>query len=185
MRGRVRKRGNTWAIVFTEGYEEVFEDGKKKRRRRQKWQGGFRTRTEAQNHLTETLGAINKRSYVTPSKLMLIDYLEGEWLPALEASGELAPLTITTYKTIVKTRIKAKPWLAGLPLQQVTSGHVKRLLGELKKDGLSEPSCNMTRARSAAPSPTRSRIGNWRPTRLRSASAGAGERALARARGRA
>jgi integrase len=139
VRGHVRKRGNTWAIVYDEGHDE---NGK----RVQRWRGGFATQKEAQAFLTETLGGLGKGTYVTPSKLTLIDYLEGEWLPAIEAAGELAPLTVTTYKTIVKTRIKAKPWLASLPLQQVSSGHVKRLLGELKKDGLSESSCNMARA---------------------------------------
>jgi len=139
MRGHVRRRGNKWSVVYDEGHDE---NG----RRKQRWVGGFRTQKEAQDFLTDTLGELGKGTYVQPSKVTLIDYLEGEWLPAIEASGELAPLTVATYKTIVKTRIKAKPWLAGLPLQQVGSGHVKRLLGELKKDGLSESSCNMARA---------------------------------------
>jgi hypothetical protein len=51
MRGRVRKRGSRWAVVYDEGRDE---DGK----RRQRWHGGFATRKEAQAFLTSTLGAI-------------------------------------------------------------------------------------------------------------------------------
>jgi Arm DNA-binding domain len=36
MRGRVRKRGSRWAVVYDEGRDE---DGK----RRQRWHGGFAT----------------------------------------------------------------------------------------------------------------------------------------------
>jgi integrase len=139
MRGHVRKRGNTWCVVYDEGRGE---NG----RRVQRWVGGFKTQKEAQGFLTETLGAIGKQTYVPPSPVTLGDYLTKEWLPALEASDDVRPLTQTTYASVVRTRIKVPPWLWNLPLQAVQPAHVKRLLGELVQEGRSESTRKLTRA---------------------------------------
>jgi hypothetical protein len=139
MRGHVRKRGNTWAVIYDEGRDE---NGK----RRQRWRGGFATKKEASAFLTDVLSKLGDSSYVAPSKVTLGDYLTAEWLPALEASNELRPLTRTQYRSVVRTRIKPRSWLASLRLQAITPAHVKRLLGELKEEGLSDATGQLTRA---------------------------------------
>jgi hypothetical protein len=74
MRGHIRRRRQKWAVVVEIGKAE---DG----RRRQKWYSGFATRREAQAHLTEVLGQLDKGVYVAPTKQTVAEYLL-EWLQA-------------------------------------------------------------------------------------------------------
>jgi hypothetical protein len=134
MRGHVRKRGNTWTVIYDEGHDE---DGK----RVQKWKGGFPTRKAAQAFLTETLSHLNDGSYVQPSKTLLGDYL-AEWLEGL--GDELAPLTRSTYSTVVRTHVCSRPWLARKSLQAVTGADIRRL--ESEQQGSSAATRTLTRA---------------------------------------
>ena len=84
MRGHVHKRGDTWTVVYDEGHDE---NG----RRRQRCKGGFHTRREAQRFLTDVLARLGDGCYAQPSKLTLAEFLNGEWLPAIE--GTVRPLT--------------------------------------------------------------------------------------------
>jgi Arm domain-containing DNA-binding protein len=53
MRGHVRKRGSRWCVVYD---EHAGEDGK----RRQRWKGGFRTKAEAEDALSDILSRIGR-----------------------------------------------------------------------------------------------------------------------------
>ena len=55
MRGHVRKRGNTWSVVYDEGRDE---NG----RRIQRWRGGYRTKGEAEQALTKVLDALDTQT---------------------------------------------------------------------------------------------------------------------------
>jgi integrase len=90
------------------------------------------------------LSSLGDGSYVQPSKLTLGDYLLNEWLPSL--GDEVAPLTATTYRSVVRSRIVKRPWLKALPLQSLTSAHLKRLLREMEEEGFSPASRKLTRA---------------------------------------
>jgi hypothetical protein len=77
MRGHVYKRGKSWTCVFD---EQADEHGK----RRQRSKGGFATRKEAQRFLTDTLARLDRGTYAAPSKLTVAEFLDHEWLPAVE-----------------------------------------------------------------------------------------------------
>jgi integrase len=125
MRGHVYRRGETWTVV----HDEPSSDGK----RRQRSKGGFATKREAQRFLTDTLARIGEGSYAQPSKTTLADYLEHEWLPAVE--GTLRPLSATRYRSAV--RLYIVPRIGSQRLQALSGGHLNGLYAELEQTGLS------------------------------------------------
>lgn len=120
MRGHIRKRGNSWAVVVDAGRDQ---DG----RRRQKWHSGFRTKREASEALTEILGQLNTGQYVAPSKLTVGRFLEAEWLPAVRT--RLRPLTYESYASNVRNHVV--PRLGSVPLQQLTPPMLNSMYAEL------------------------------------------------------
>jgi len=135
MRGHVHKRGATWTVVYDEGHDENGH-------RRQRSKGGFHTRREAQAFLTDTLARLGDGSYAQPSKTAVRDYLEQEWLPAIEST--VRPLTFTQYRSVVRLRIL--PTLGHLRLQTLTGGHLNSLYRELEQAGLSVSTRRLTHA---------------------------------------
>jgi integrase len=126
MRGHAYKRGASWTVVYD---EQADDNGK----RRQRSKGGFATRREAETFLTDTLGRIASGSYAVPSKLTVTDFLEREWLPAVE--GTLRPLSVQRYRSII--RLCIKPRIGSLRLQGLSGGTLNGLYADLERDGLS------------------------------------------------
>jgi integrase len=125
MRGHVRQRGKTWAIVYDEGYDE---NGK----RRQRWRGGFATKREAQSALNDVLPKLEHGDYVAPSKVTLGEFLEGEWLPSRES--KVRPTSFITYRSLLRNHVI--PHLGTRRLQELSPGHVNELYAKLEKAGL-------------------------------------------------
>ena len=123
MRGHVRKRGNTWTVVVDVGRDE---NG----RRRQKWHSGFRTKREASEALTEILGRLASRQYVSPSKLTLGEFLKDEWLPAVR--GSVRPLTFDSYEGNVRNHIV--PRLGSVQLQAVSPARLNGMYADLSSE---------------------------------------------------
>jgi hypothetical protein len=72
VRGALRKprtAGGTWSYRIELG---VGPDG----RRRQRQQGGFRTKREAQTALNDALGELQRGEFVSPSKQTLAEFTE-------------------------------------------------------------------------------------------------------------
>lgn len=128
MKGSTAKRGSTWTAYWDKG--EDLET----RKRRQGSKGGFRTRKEAQAHLSTVLVAVQTGTYTEPSKQLLGRFLIDEWLPAI--GNRVRPLTRARYGKIVQTYV-AKRDIGGLPLCGVSGGHMTALYGELEREGLS------------------------------------------------
>jgi integrase len=124
MRGHVRKRGATWAVVYDEGYDE-------KGRRRQRWKSGFATKREAQAFLTEMLGRLGDGSYVPPSKLLFGDYLD-EWIENIAES--VRPLTLRRYRSTMSKHLK--PALGHVPIQALAPALFKAFHRDLRAAGL-------------------------------------------------
>lgn len=122
MRGHIRKRGNSWAVVVDVGRDE---NG----RRRQKWHSGFRTKREASEALTEILGRLGRGQYVSPSSQTLREFLETDWLPSVSSS--LRPLTFDSYRANVLNHVV--PHLGELKLQGVTPAALNTFYGELSE----------------------------------------------------
>jgi integrase len=126
MRGHVRKRGSSWTVVYD---EQPDENGK----RRQRSKGGFATQKAAQRFLTDQLSRIDGGIYTEPSKLTVADFLEHEWLPAVE--GTLRPLSVQRYRSVV--RLYIKPRIGSQRLQGLSGGTLNGLYADLERDGLS------------------------------------------------
>ena len=135
MRGNVYKRGSTWTVRYDEGYDEHG-------RRRQRSKGGFVTRREAQAFLNTAITRIGDGSYAAPSKQTLGDYLNAEWLPAIEST--VRPLTFVSYRVLVRLRIV--PHVGSVRLQALTPGHLNTLYRVLEQEGLSVSTRRQTHA---------------------------------------
>ncbi len=122
-RGSIRKRGATWtAYWFVRN-----ADGE----RTQRSKGGFRTKRDAQTHLTDTLGKVQDGSYSEPAdrKLTVAAYVREHWLPSLD----LRPATVAQYTHAAESWIL--PHVGGERLAGLTPGHVERMLGVLHVSG--------------------------------------------------
>jgi integrase len=126
MRGTVYKRGSSWTVVYD---EQAADNGK----RRQRSKGGFGTRKEAERFLTKQLDRLDNGSYAAPSKVTVAEFLETEWLPAVE--GTLRPLSVQRYRAVV--RLYIRPRIGAQRLQGLSPGHLNGLYAELEQAGLS------------------------------------------------
>jgi len=122
MRGHIRKRGSpgSWCITYELGMQPAQRcklcdrrywierrvlktcsacDGEleETRERRQKTEGGFARRKDAETALNKILEKLSQGTYVAPSKLTLGEYLRNMWLPSL-ANGNLRATTLASYE---------------------------------------------------------------------------------------
>jgi len=72
-------------------------------KRRQEMKAGFETKREAQEALTKVMASLSTGAYIEPSRMLLSEFLTGEWLPAIEQS--LRPTTFLSYKGHVERHI--------------------------------------------------------------------------------
>jgi integrase len=138
MKGSTARRGSTWTAYWDKTPDP--ETGM----RRQGSKGGFRTRKDAQAHLSTVLVAVQNGTYVEPSKQLLGRFLIDEWLPAI-SGGTVRPLTLARYEKIVRTYI-VKRDIGGVPLRSLSGGHMTALYGELHRAGLSVATRRLTHA---------------------------------------
>lgn len=123
MRGSIRKRGETWTVYWSINDS----DGKRQQRTR----GGFRTRKDAQSHLTETLAALQNGGYAEPSRVTLKEFLEVQWLPSIRASVRHS--TFDSYERNI--RLHVLPRLGGIRLQQLSPDQLNTFYGRLLTEG--------------------------------------------------
>ncbi len=121
MRGHVRKRGPSWAIVYDEGRDE---NGK----RRQRWRGGFPTKKAAEEELRRVLRSLDTGDYVTPERLTFAEFARERWLPVVESS-----MRKTTYEAYERTiRLHILPAIGGIQLQKLDAARLDRLYVDLR-----------------------------------------------------
>jgi integrase len=123
MRGHVHKRGSTWGYVVDVGRDPA--TGKRKQRTK----SGFRTRTAAEDALTEVLNEIRSGTVVAPTSVTLEEYLT-EWLTTVRP--QLRETTWASYGVAVQ-RIC---WgLGARKLQELSAVEVERFYARLVNDG--------------------------------------------------
>lgn len=121
MTGSIRKRGSTWtAYCTTQG------------KRQQVSKGGFRTKREAQAHLTAMLHALQTGSYVAPAHQTLGACFD-QWISGAESW--LRPGTIHNYRGLFGRYVRGP--LGGVRLQSLTALQLDTLYSELLRRGLS------------------------------------------------
>jgi hypothetical protein len=123
-RGSIRRRGQTWTVVVDIGRDPTT------RKRRQKSQGGFRTKTKANRWLTATLGQIHQGGYVAPTRQLIGDYLP-EWLAAVRSS--LRPATYESYERNIRQHLIPK--VGHVWLDQLTPDRLAAVYAELHRTG--------------------------------------------------
>jgi len=134
MRGHVRKRGATWSVVIDVGRDD---DG----RRRQKWQGGFRTKKDAERALVRSLQLSQSGGDPFPETITVRRYTE-RWLE--HQQGRLRPHTLRRYRQVLRDHIV--PVIGNLVLTRVRPAHVQLVLDGVAAKGLAPRSAVETRA---------------------------------------
>jgi integrase len=110
----------------------VIDEGRNENgKRRQRWQGGFKTKREAQTALTEALRKIDMGAYIPPSKLTLGQYLTEEWLISIRT--QVRPSTFDSYRRNIELHVL--PDLGGVKLQRLGPEHLDRLYDSLLRTG--------------------------------------------------
>ena len=125
MTGSVRRRGKTWTAYW---WSVDAATG----RRKQESRGGFRTKKDAQDHLTEVLPTVRNGTFVRPSRVTLEQYVVDSWLPSKRSENH-RPTTMAQYEVVAEKWII--PHLGGLPLTAITPAHVEGLRETLKTRG--------------------------------------------------
>jgi len=136
VRGHIRRRGKTWAIVVENGRDP--ETG----RRRQKWFSGYRTEGEAEDALVDILGKAKLGINLDPDTTPVTEYLT-IWLDG--RASKLAPLSVTQYRSVIRNHI-AGTALGGMPLGKVRRVHVRAHAAELERKGLADATRHTVRA---------------------------------------
>lgn len=133
MRGHVHKRQwkgrggkvqTLWYAVVDVG---TGDDGKRK----QKWHGGFKTRREAEVALSDIVQSLEKQTYISPQRLTLAEFVRGEWVPTMETQVKRS--TWDSYRRNLENHVL--PALGGVPLQQLSTGHLNGLYRSLLSQG--------------------------------------------------
>ena len=134
MRGHVRKRGNKWCVVVDGGRTP---EG----RRKQKWFSGYRTRGEAEDALVTILGRLQRSETIDPDTTPLAEYL-GRHVHLRR--GELAPLSVTQYQSMIRVHIGAEPDPIGaMPLAKIRRAHLRDFARSLEEKGLAAGTRNV------------------------------------------
>ena len=116
--GTAFRRGKTWTARVTIGWE--YRDGRKIQKYRT--QGGFRTKTEAENYCL-ALKTENRAPKVTDT----ISEIYGRW--EKEYTGRIAPVTMATYKAAWKYFKKIYP----LMISDITVSDLQKCVDECQK----------------------------------------------------
>jgi len=102
-RGSILRRGSSWSVVYRT------PDGK------QKWQGGFRTKEDAQKQVDIILGSIRENRYIEPKEIIFREFCD-DWMS--KAKAVLKPKTWASYQSALKNWDCSEVWrLADLRYQ--------------------------------------------------------------------
>jgi hypothetical protein len=122
-RGSIHRRGDSWTVRW----RTETADGRK-----QHSKGGFRTKKEAQEFLTDTMAAIRGGVFSEPTKVTLGEFLTQRWLPARKLS--LRPSTWSSYEVAINRHVL--PQLGGVQMQQLSPDRLDRFYADLSAAGL-------------------------------------------------
>jgi integrase len=126
MKGHVFKRkgarGTSWYYMHDLPPDPIMG-------RRQAKRGGFASQREAQTALTAELGKIQRGEHIEKSKITVGEFLEREWLPAIEASRRRKSGTLDQYRIYVEKRIV--PAIGQVVLQDLDAATLDRFYATL------------------------------------------------------
>lgn len=118
--GSLRKRPNgTWEARYTVG----IDPGTGKSIRKSVY---GKTQKEVREKLRAAVAAIDEGTYFEPAKMTVAQWLD-EWMK--EFSGDLKPLTVTSYQNQIRTNLK--PYIGALQLSSLDTTTVQKLYNRL------------------------------------------------------
>lgn len=127
MRGSIQKREGKRGVRWTAIYDDPLITEKRKQRR-----ATFRTRREAEAHLTKVMHQSQTGSYVEPTKTTVGEYLR-HWLTIIEPT--VKPSTYDRYSRVCEKVIT--PSIGGVMLSKLRPQHIQSLYSECLESGLS------------------------------------------------
>ena len=95
----------------------------------QKYKGGFKRKSDAEDYLADQISSLNKGTYIEPQKTLLYEYLNN-WLE--EQRDRLSPTTYSGYNVNIRCHIN--PFVGGLRLQELKPPHIRKLYAQLQKN---------------------------------------------------
>jgi integrase len=154
MKGHIRKRGASWEFIIDVGMaaaqrcescrKRYWVDRKARpacpscggnlsetEERRRQTQAGFASKKECQAALAKAIGAIEEQRYVLPVRLTVREFLQKEWLPAIEAT--VRETTYRSYSAHIAYHIV--PALGTQQLQRVNGAMLNAFYAKLAADG--------------------------------------------------
>lgn len=124
MRGSVIKRGKTYSYVLYLGRDD--RTGTK----RQKWVGGFRTKKEAENALTEALERVRTGNWADPGALTVGEFCE-QWLRGMKPT--IRAKTHESYTSMLTHHVVAN--VGKVKLANLKPHHITGLYADLMENG--------------------------------------------------
>lgn len=112
-RGSIVKRYGRYTVVYRT------PEGK------QKWEGGFETKAQAQTRLNELLRDIGMGDYIEPKSMTFGKFAE-EWI---ESRSSIRGSTLSAYASLIRQRIK--PFFEKMRLTEIGYEQVQRFVNEL------------------------------------------------------
>jgi len=125
MRGHIRKRGNSWAIVIDLPKDP--QTGK----RRQQWHYTHGTKKDAERTLRELLYSLERGICIRPQRLTMGEYLH-QWLDGYVKTN-CSTRTLDGYHTIIRCHLV--PALGMIPLAQLQPQHIQQYYAQALLDG--------------------------------------------------
>jgi integrase len=126
--GHVRKRGSRWYFVH-------LVDDPATGRTRQKWQGGYASRRDAERALRESLSLLDTGSWIEPTKLTYAAYVNDIWLPHME--DQIEDSTLESYAR--NMRVHVLPRIGQVRLQKLAAAHLNDLYKALRAEPTTLP----------------------------------------------
>ncbi|MBF8266154.1 MAG: putative recombinase [Dehalococcoidia bacterium] len=127
MRGFLKKRGNSWTIIISLGRDR--QTGRYK----QHWENVQGTKKEAEARLTALLHSLENGSYVKPTQLTAVEYLQ-QWLTN-QASISIRPSTYRGYESIIRFHFTHA--FSSIPLKELQPYHIQKYYSDKLAGGLS------------------------------------------------
>lgn len=134
----VIKRGKTWSVI-------IYVTDPVTGQRKQKWFGGYETKTKAKQAEAELIVKQNKGLYIEPTKATLAEYLY-KWFDIHKKN--LSPTTSRRYEGVIKNHLV--PCLGNIQLSKLLPLHIQGFVNHELQEGRKDNKKTVTKSLSSA-----------------------------------
>ena len=126
MRGHIQRRGNSYRIAVSAGFDPV--TGK----RRQIFRTVRGTKREAERELVRLLREADQGTIADSGRLTVAEYLTDQWLPHM--AQRVRPRTHLRYGQLIQQHVV--PRIGSLSLRKLRPSHIQSVIDRILADGL-------------------------------------------------